>query len=117
MTNETNNPHHSQWAPTAGGVLSIVAGSLGLLGSIFWLFFGNLIASNITNGNGLLIILIIASFSFFVIDIVAILGGVFAIQKRHWRWALAGGICAIIASRIMGVIALVFIAISRKDFE
>jgi hypothetical protein len=48
---------------------------------------------------------------------LAVVGGICAILRKHWGWALAGGICAIIASRILGIIGLVFIALSRKEFE
>lgn len=127
MTDNTNNRQHPQWMPTAGGVLSIVAGSLGLLGSIVWLVFGGIFGSAIMRdlfpssawqGWGWPLI-IVAIFSLFSVlsDIMAVAGGICAIQRKHWGWALAGGICAVIASRVMGIIALVFIAISRKEFK
>ena len=93
MNSDTNPQHYPQWMPTAGGVLSIVAGSLGLIGSIFLLVFGNILGSTVLH-------------DFFPSSV-----------WQHWGWALAGGICAIIASRIMGIIALVFVAISRKEFK
>jgi hypothetical protein len=52
-----------------------------------------------------------------IIDAVAITGGIFAVQRKQWGWALRSGICAAVASRILGVIALIFIALSRKEFE
>ena len=127
MTDATNNQQPPQWMPTAGGVLCIVAGVLGLVGNIFWLDFGGIFGSTIMRdlfpssawqgwGWPLIIIGIFSLFSI-LINIMAIVGGIFAIQRKHWGWALAGGICAVIASRIMGIVALVFIAISRKEFK
>jgi len=127
MTDATNNQQPPQWMPTAGGVLCIVAGVLGLVGNIFWLVFGGIFGSTIMRdlfpssawqgwGWPLIIIGIFSLFSI-LINIMAIVGGIFAIQRKHWGWALAGGICAVIASRIMGIVALVFIAISRKEFK
>ena len=109
MNSDTNPQHYPQWMPTAGGVLSIVAGSLGLIGSIFLLVFGNILGSTVLHdffpssvwqhwGWPFVIVGIFSLFSI-VIDIVAVVGGIFAIQRKHWGWALAGGICAIIASR------------------
>jgi hypothetical protein len=121
------NQHYPRWMPTAGGVLSIVAGSLGLVGSIFLAVFSNIIGSAVLHDffpssvwqhwGWPLVVAGIFSLVSIVIDILAIVGGIFAIQRKHWSWALAGGICAIIASRIIGIVGLVFIAISRKEFE
>ena len=127
MTDDTNNQQHPRWMPTAGGVLCIVAGALGLVGNIFWLVFGGIFGSTIMRdlfpssawqgwGWPLIIIGIFSLFSI-LINIMAIAGGIFAIQRKHWGWALAGGICAVIASRVTGIVALVFIAISRKEFK
>lgn len=122
-----NQPHHAQWMPTAGGVLSIIAGSFGLVGNIFWLVFGNILGSTVLRSffpssgwqhwSWPFVIVGAASLVSIIIDILAITGGILAIQRKHWGWALTGGICAIIASRILGIIALVFVVISRKDFK
>jgi hypothetical protein len=127
MTSDTNTQRFPQWMPTAGGVLSIVAGSAGLILSVFLLVFGNIIGSSVLRdffpstawqhwGWPFVIVGIFSLFSI-VIDIIAIMGGIFAIQRKHWGWALAGGICAIIASRALGIVGLVFVALSRKDFK
>jgi hypothetical protein len=127
MTDNISSQHFPQWMPTAGGVLSIVAGSFGLLGSLVWLVFGNTIANRIQHyvypsntynpfGEFFIFLGILYVFSL-VFDVLAIIGGIFAIQRKHWGWVLAGGISAVIASRIMGIVALVFIILSRKEFD
>ena len=64
-----------------------------------------------------MVIVGVASILFMIIDAVAITGGIFAVQRKQWGWALRSGICAAVASRILGVIALIFIELSRKEFE
>jgi len=127
MADDVNTQHSTHWMPTAGGVLSIISGALGLVGSIFLLVFGNIIGSAVLreffpssawqHWGWPFVIVGAASLFFIVVDILAIVGGIYAIQRKYWGWALAGGIAAIIASRILGVIALVFIALSRKEFK
>jgi hypothetical protein len=127
MNSDSTGQRYPNSMPTAGGVLDIVAGSLGLVGTIFLLVFGDIFGSRVLKTSfpssvwqhwGWPIVIVgIASILFMVIDIPAITGGVFALQRKHWGWALAGAISALIASRILGIIALVFIALTRKEFE
>jgi hypothetical protein len=127
MSGETNTQHYPRWMPTAGGVISIVAGSLGLVGSIFLLVFSNVVGSDVVrqfypssvwqNWGWPVVIVGIAAVLFIIIDLLAIVGGIFAVLRRNWGWALAGGICAVLASRLLGIFGLVFIALSRKEFE
>jgi hypothetical protein len=51
------------------------------------------------------------------LNILAIVGGIYAIRRKGWGLALAGGICSIFPSQVLGVLAVVFIAISRKEFD
>ncbi|MFW6056692.1 MAG: hypothetical protein ACOC9B_05235, partial [Chloroflexota bacterium] len=54
-----------------------------------------------------------------LLGIVAIIGGIFAIRRQQWSLALAGAICATITpmSFVLGAVAVVFIALSRGEFE
>ncbi len=127
MADGTTAQPQNTWMPTAGGVLNIIAGALGLLGSILRLcLFGGLFSSFLPeifhDGGGPFLhvwgsILIIISVIYLIANIISLVGGIFALQKKHWGWALAGSICAVISSFVMGVVALVFIVISKKEFE
>jgi hypothetical protein len=112
--------------PTAGGVLNIVAGAMGLLGSILRLcvvggLFSSFLPEIFGDGGPFLhvwgSILLFISIIYIAANIISIIGGIFALQKKRWGWALAGSICAVISSFVMGVVALIFIALSRKEFK
>ena len=110
--------------PIAAGVLEIVSGALGLL-----IFVGLLIASiavgttagDITGwipGMGIAMstltifaVVALATASF------AVVGGVFALQRKKWGWALAGSICALVPLFVLGVASVVLTAVSRDEFE
>ena len=109
------------WKPVAGGVCGIVAGAIGILaGSAIGIFFGTcwpLLTPHMNpwmlGGFDLL------GWPFVILGIVAIVGGIFAIQRRLWGLALAGSICAvlILPAFILGVLAVVFVALGRSEFE
>jgi hypothetical protein len=54
---------------------------------------------------------------FAVVGILAIVGGIYALQRKIWGLALAGSIAAFFPSWILGIAAIVFIALSKNEFE
>ena len=122
MANSSN-----KWMPTAGGIISIIAGALGFIGSVICA----VIAIIINNWYQIdpygyfddpdvvpivVSILWISAAITLALSIVPIIGGVFALQRKSWGWALAGAICAALSSNVIGVIAIVFIAMSKQEF-
>ena len=111
------------WKATAGGVMSIIAGTLHLVG---WLAVGTILNRLIGSGH-------LGGFESFIsattvwklvlplliLAVIAIIGGIFAVKKKSWKLALAGAICAICspASWIIGVAATVLISISKYEFN
>jgi hypothetical protein len=109
------------WKPIAGGILSIVAGVIHLFG---WLgvgiflsransFFGN----DVSDSPGAIIWVFVLPLM--ILAIVAIVGGIYALLRRVWGLALAGSICAIFSplTWFLGVIATIFVSISRDEFN
>ena len=118
---------------TAGGVLSIVAGALEVIGGV--------IIAVLTIGIRILVRLavipehtcdwfehvmpfipaipfwlIIVGVPLLALGIVAIVGGVSAIRRRNFGLSLAGAICAL-PSNILGILAIIFVSVSKKEFE
>ena len=59
---------------------------------------------------------------FVVFGIIAILGGIFAIQRKHFAIALVGAIFGLIGigfviGSVLGLIGLILIAVGRKEFD
>jgi len=52
-----------------------------------------------------------------VIGFLSIIGGIYATQRQQWSWALAGSIAAALASNVLGIIALILVAVSRDEFS
>ena len=63
-------------------------------------------------------------FSSLVILVLTIGGGVCALKRKAWGWALSGAICCMIAMAfyglffaLPGLLAVIFLAIKRSEFE
>ena len=98
------------WKPTTAGILSIVAGTIGFIGGIVVVAVGEAVGA-LAGFFGLGAI----GAPLIAIGIVAIVGGVFALRRRLWGLALAGAICALCVW-ILGIPAIIFIALSKREF-
>jgi hypothetical protein len=108
---ETPKPVAKTWMPMACGILSIVSGVLGFIAIAFLITFGATFGSETARD-------VLGSLGFWQAGLpLKIIGGIYAIQRRAWGLALAGSICAILPSRLLGVPAIIFITLSRKEFE
>ena len=113
--------------PVAAGVLCIISGTLGLIATVFMITFGATfgaeIAKEVLKSVGFwqsgvpLTIMGIVSIPLIIINTMAIIGGIYALKRRGWALSLAGAICAILPAQILGIIAIVFIAISKREFD
>ena len=117
------------WKPTTAGILNIIAGALSAVTAI------GLIIAIIAVGSinimrflppaeapfiapligTILIVLLVLSI---VRAVFTIIGGVFALQRRKWGWALAGSKIAIIGNTFpLGVASTIFVAIAKDEFN
>jgi hypothetical protein len=108
------------WKPTTAGILSIVAGALGLIGGIVVATVGA-VAGGLLAQLGLPflhgLIGAVAAFPI-VLGVVAIVGGVYALRRRIWGLALAGAICALLTPPlgILGLLAIIFVVLGKDEF-
>jgi hypothetical protein len=113
-----------KWMPITAGILDIVAGALSILG-IFFAFLGIVILRTVRGGdmfpgvpaNLILLASAIIALFFICVDILAIVCGIYTLRRKKWGVALTGSIAAFFASWILGIPAIVFTVISKKDFE
>ena len=121
-------PEERTWKPTTAGILSIVAGAGGLIGGIVVVALGSILGGilgsvpEFLGGEEIDITLII--FGLFraigapiiVIGAIAIAGGVFALRRRIWGLALAGAILALFCEPLLGILAIIFVAMGKEEF-
>jgi len=114
--------------PTTAGILNIITGVLSALTAIgIIIAFFAVSSINVMRflppaeapfiapliGTILIIILVLS----IVEAVFPIIGGVFALQRRKWGWALAGSIIAILATLPLGIASTVLVAVSKDEFD
>ncbi len=112
-----NNSITRTWKPVVAGILNILVGCI-ILCMLFLFGIAAMIVKpvggEITNVNvsGLLLIL-----PGILISLLDIIGGLFALRRKRWVWALTGSVCAVIGPTPLGIIAIVLIILSRNEFS
>jgi hypothetical protein len=118
------------WKPTTAGVLTIIAGGLGICaGSLIVLLaiplgLGGALAEALPGLDivgGLLYgfsgLIGMIGAGMIGLGAVAVAGGIYALKRRLWNFALAGAILATICSAPLGVLAIIFVSIGKKEFD
>jgi hypothetical protein len=115
---------------TAGGILSVVGGAFEVIGGMIMVVLPmgirilfSLAVLPLHPGGWLERIvpvvpfwLIVVGVPLIVLGIVAIVGGVSALRRENFGLSLAGAICAL-PSHILGILAVIFVSLSKKEFE
>jgi len=105
--------------PLIGGILTIFSGALAIFGAMNYAvgFFdqpgfgeGDIppFVPSIIFGVPLMSV---------IIGILALAGGVLAIRRKRWKWALAGAIAGALSFISLGIAAVVLVAMSREEFD
>jgi len=118
------------WKPTTAGIINIVCGVFFLIGGIAvfsaWgtptatSFAGYVMYTMGQSGtpdtsytNTVVTVMALACI---IPGIISVLGGIYSIRRRLWGMALAGSISTFIYSLFFGIPAIIFTAISKKEF-
>jgi hypothetical protein len=106
---------------TAGGILSIIGGSLALISAIV-IGALNLSAetdSDISMSSGDIARALAIVVSALVFGLLQVIAGIFALQRKRFRLALVGAISGMLTlpSFVFGLLATIFVALSKSDFK
>jgi len=114
---------------SAGGILSIITGAFeliagGLIAALttlsipFWHpefpfapgFWGSFGIAGIPKW------ILIVGITLAVLGIIAIVGGISAVRRKSFGLSLAGAICALLPFNILGLLAVIFVSVARREF-
>lgn len=114
-------PSPNTWMPTAGGILSLISGAMGILSSICLVILAGAIREGVRLGRIghprlAALALIVIAIVMFIAGILAVISGILSLRRKNWGMSLTGAIAAIFTSSILGILATVFVAMSRKEF-
>ncbi|MFC2024288.1 hypothetical protein ACFLTJ_01735 [Chloroflexota bacterium] len=109
------------WKPTVGGILSIIAGIFAIGSSLailptgpaslgpFWgIPWNQEFLSTFALGFGI---------SRIILGVISIVGGIYAMRRHYWWLALGGSILAIPIIPPLGILAIIFVSLGRKEFS
>jgi hypothetical protein len=113
-------PRKKTAMPTVAGILSLVLGAFDLvcvLGIVISAFIVAWEPGSIENGVDVLAILIAFAVAYFVFGVLAIVGGIYCLQRKNYILSLIGAIATLLPFNPLGVAPVVLAAISRNEFE
>ncbi len=107
------------WRGTWAGILTIIAGCIGIGAGAAAAGYGELIGELAgMPGLGALI-----GAPLIVMGIIALIAGIYALRRRAWGFALTGAILAIPCSLclfgggvVIGILAVIFVVMGRREF-
>lgn len=113
------------WKATLAGILDIVAGGSGLIGglvliilaavggSVGWFLQDEAPIWPFAAGTAFFVVLALITIG---VGVVAVIGGVHALNRRRWGWAIIGSVAATLALFPVGVAAVVFTVLAEQEF-
>jgi hypothetical protein len=117
------------WAPTVAGILEIIEGAFSILGFLF-LLIASIVVGTGSSWAGInesefaplavgtvAAILAVIAVVVLAVAVLEVVGGIAALQRKNWGLALAGSIAAAIPGNILGILAIIFLAISKNEFD
>ena len=100
------------WKPVTAGIMSIIAGIIGIGGGIIVsLFTGEFVA-----GSGGIFGFEPFGVPSIILGVVAFVGGIFSVRRRVWPLAIAGAIFAIPCMPVLGTLAIIFVSLADEEF-
>jgi hypothetical protein len=114
--------------PVIGGAMLIVAGIMGLFmgGVLLAIDFDDLDQWGVdVAGVGDMVedVLTVCGTIVIILSLIVVLGGFFGVMRKHWGIAVVGGVLGLfiigpmLLGSLLGLIGLILIAVSRKEFE
>jgi len=121
-------PSAPTWKPTVAGILNIISGIGGIIGCFFLLIVGLFMMNSVSWGDitepeietmtlGLsATVFVVLAVCTALLGILTLVGGIFALKRKLWGLALAGSVASAITGSIMGILAIIFLAMSKDEF-
>jgi len=99
------------WKATTAGIMTIIGGIIGIVAGAAALGLTAVIGEltglfGFTGIGG----------GFLALGIIALIGGIMMLKRKVWGFALAGAICAIFPIVPLGILAIIFVSMGRKEF-
>ncbi len=121
-------PVAKTWKPIVAGIFEIIDGAVSVMASLglliaaivvgtgaSWAGINEADVAPLTLGAVAAILYVIAVVVL-VLAILELVGGISALQRKRWGLALAGSIAAAIPGNVLGILAIIFLAMGKDEF-
>jgi hypothetical protein len=114
------------WMPTVAGILEIIGGVVALLGGLALILAGSVttVVPQMTEAPGDDLPLALVSGVIWALvalcliaALLAITGGIVALQRTGWAWPLTGAITTLFAALPLGLFALIFVVLAEAELR
>ncbi len=103
--------------PVVGGILILIGALVGIISGAILIWGGAMFLEIPVVGGEMAGILATCGIVWLIFGIIGLLGGIFAIQRKHFGLAIVGGIFSLLSGYfIFGLIGLILVAISKNEF-
>jgi len=105
--------------PTAAGILSIISGAFKLLAFLILLAFGFFwaVAPYRLDRVRPEVLFGLAAFILLALGVLSIIGGVYCLRRKNFGLSLAGAIAALLPFNLLGIAAVILVAMSKPEFD
>lgn len=101
--------------------MPLIGGILIIIGAIIELAAGAALAAGGTAFLGMSLgtssIFVVCGAVLVLVAIIALLGGIFAVQRKNFGFAVVGGILSLGGAFILGLIGLILVVVSKDEFR
>lgn len=122
-------PRRGRGKSIAGGVLVMISGIIGIITGLSIAILASTAIDTLEGLYGAEVlammegILVACGVTWFIIGLIALIGGIFAIRGKRWGIAVVGGVLALFTvgpyfiGSILGLVGLILVAISKDEFS
>jgi hypothetical protein len=115
---------NNKWMPATAGILNIIVGSLSLIAGVLGALLVGVFFSDSYDGYSgqefsALAVWLVLFIPLFIVSLLSIIGGIFALKKKNWGLALAGSIGSLLTlwAWPLGITSIIFVSLSRSEFD
>lgn len=105
--------------PVIGGILILIGALAGIISGASLIWAGSMFLPLGEYGVDISGILAVCGIIWIVLSLIGLLGGIFAMQRKHFGLAIVGGVFSMVVGFFIffvGLIGLILVAISKDEF-
>ena len=101
------------WKPTTAGILTIIGGIVAIaFGAVF-----STVGTAFLYGIPGLELMAGVGGGIVAIGVISLIGGIMALKRKSWVFALIGAILAVFPVIPLGILAIIFVSMGKNEFK